>query len=679
MNKPGIATLLFALSLGVSAHAAPLYPMDDKVGGTYPGTNERCLLNTVLSTASVGLQSQTPVHMFLERDMWTEWNASFHKLSDADGVTKANTRSMLMDAAEVWNRESRFRSLIWGGFVTDTAAVTSAQLCTTIQAQVPVGELGVYVRFVPGSGAAAGLNRWLSCDNVVRITVYGYDNSQNVTVSTSADLPPASAMNLSLRDFAVDGRYVDRHSVNPKAIQAILVHELGHLRLGHRHDDNPTDPNRWISVMSYGQGSNYDGHRGIEDMHLYTWDKDCIDDRSIISSTVTVLNSRQVVARFQEFTANGELFGDRQEPAGMHVKGGRQAGTFGDANGEARFARYRDDAIKRSTLLTNGVATTFPGEVMFSSAIAADVGSLYVSPTLLSLFDPDDIAYANRMLFVEHNYANRADGNVDPPAIKWAVSSGSFGSGASNYLYDVYDSELASMASHISPVGAYNPITEETMVLTVNTDRTQLPSTGAPYSGDSGRIQVAPLDEILTVQLGESTNLDELYDLTTITYFDDGVVNDKWSYDLRTQTQPGLACSDAWTEDTNCVIAWKDAGSPDGHILYTQIGIDADGNVVTNGMLRKVMVGTNDDARTAGDVSVAYFADRFWIAYKTWGGAAVYHESNILTAGSVTFASTPVTVSKSGTAVVDAPSWQYVADDATAPAMLTWTSDAATL
>lgn len=94
-------------------------------------------------------------------------------------------------------------------------------------------------------------------------------------------------------------------------------------------------------------------------------------------------------------------------------------------------------------------------------------------------------------------------------------------------------------------------------------------------------------------------------------------VSGPWRFTGQTPFAPSIACGDVGTY--NCLMAWVDRGTWNGAVLYTYFRINTLTNQVefvpdSNGHHVAWWRGTTD---TASRPSVAFFADKFWMAWKT--------------------------------------------------------------
>lgn len=126
-----------------------------------------------------------------------------------------------------------------------------------------------------------------------------------------------------------------------------------------------------------------------------------------------------------------------------------------------------------------------------------------------------------------------------------------------------------------------------------------------------------------------------------------------------------MACGDDTSNfPYNCLLAWQDSTVPNGRVLYTYFKVGAGSTIDfhPNAWIR-------GGSQTVGHVSAAYFADRYYLAWKRWTAPA---DASYTINDSTSYTGWSTVNNYDAEDIVDPPTWLYRDDDATSNGIL-WT------
>ncbi len=681
--------------------------MDCRYTATHKSPTDEAFGNHVTGT---GLWDDGQAITVFVDDAFAAKMASCSDGSDpAFGVTQEELESVARDGLEVWNRQSKSRALLWGGDATLTLTAPSgsstkglsvnadATLCADIQSR----SSGPAVFIYPSTNVAAkgGAQGFKDCQGVTAIRIGLMEATSTVTdnpydLCTVADRADSGN---DPKDWMVDNSlYGDATGAGYEwGMQSVFAHELGHrLGLAHRHANPATDTQDTISLMSYGKP----GDEGAQGVYLFDWDRDCVDDTS-----GTAINERTVEMRHAVFSSAG-LVAQVKSPSTPRVKAGRQGGRVFDVDGGVRYALHRGDEIRLSGKVksgTNFLNSAWTTDVALDSV--PDFFEPYVAPVVYAAEEFFAEGETARMNYLDIPSCSDLVGPCDPSlgdlqplsafpsAARVAIdtSEGWFAAGTGYEDVAVEFSSGAPVTSDIPLQTTFDPRSGRTIVLRVRTDRTESTTIDAALGN---KMELYVLDDSEGLHLVGSLSTDEgnpVNDLTTILLSEPNipaVSSRPWTYDMRTNVQPGLACTDDSEWTFNCMIAWKDTGSPYGNILVADFRIDpATMGAIVNGVYP---LNTSDtcsnctpeenwfamSAHTNSDVAAGFLNSRFFVAWKDENMDIRYVRSSQF--GTFQFPTTDPTQSLGVYSdVVGGPSFAFDPVNDGKGAVLSWTVD----
>jgi hypothetical protein len=620
------------------------------------------------------------ITVFVENDIASEFASC-----GANVLSQQQIERQIQDAMEVWNREANGRVLVWGG----TLNVTSeAAACGLVQPQMPGGSAQpptntpaviVHGHTDPGGGTSAG--NIADCPGVVRIQLKLTKDGDN----------SASAFDACASNGADDPKNKDwdNRRYNLASITGAMVHEFGHtLGLGHRHQTQSTsDPNSGQAVMSYentsNDGDDRDNVNNASDLHLWQWDKDCVDDDGVFVSSggaSVVVNERTVEPVYVNYPVSGG-HGPIQAPQESLIKAARSGGSGRASNNSTRYALWFGSHLLTSSGIGTGFGHSFPNTFTVPSGLDVSVERASVSPVFFSMLEETVASERHRINALA---VPTSPGVVNDPPLQVAVTSDGWfddSEAIATRLYFTGDYSL--VQSHLPMMAAYDPVTGQTIFVRVNTTRVDTASSTDDTNGIflHTRQTASPILEVLE---GTGTSLASAVNAPS--YPNPPPPPKIFTYDRKTATQPGVACADGSFDppgpgNYNCILVWKDLGSPDGHILYVHFKVDPNASDPADRFEFKknatiLMYGATE-AATPGDLTVAYFGDKFRVAYKTYGSGFQQNQIKVIlgTPQDYTFYTGTNDVGTAGY-VVDAPTWHYRATNANKATTLSWTVDA---
>lgn len=619
------------------------------------------------------------IYYYVESDLASEFK-SCSTISTNSELTEFHIRQRIKDSFEIWNAESRAATLVYGGDFSYSGLFKDLNCNTSFGA---LKKPAVVVTYTPGCRLDDMMNCTLSkgqisklCDDVSFIVVRGDINTDGACNSLNNGIVEWNFnRNVNITSSS-------HYASNPRRpFHALLIHEIGHLLgLGHPNDNNvpnvdsnsnlyptvtatfsdppPAPPFQFnVGESAMWGGALESGHYG----HLWSWEKDCVDQR---------WGGRKAYAYSKSYSSSGVLKETEHITTSHTEKGSLSGYPWEDDDYSYPFYAYsiynpdvywdayhRIASVGSDGLLgwtSNGSRWDQPGYENFGTL---DTNFLFTNT------DPS----ADWRATVYYNYIDTSSGaypSADPPKIAYTDGENLFDSIA--FWGDLKEQGSGDIfQSHIPPSSAYDPVTGETVFVTVNTSRTNTDTNGDQDLSQEGRISVHPgfYAGSNFVYPGELLNNN-----TTIP--SDPYAS--WSYARETNFAPGVACADsvaAGMNGYNCVLAWIDRGTPDNRILYTWFKLDGSSpNVLWHGTAY-VRGGTY----AIGHVSMGHFNGKIYMSYKNTGApGGIATTSNDLTGFAAWDTVTHFTPGYDRY-IVDSPTWATMGSSNEAAMM--WTMD----
>lgn len=545
-------------------------------------------------------------------------------------ASQAQIRATLLEAMEVWNRESR-------GPVLQFAGESEASLANSTE-----------------------LSAGWDCD---RLGAEGGDAGQGLL--TPAVLVSPVAVNAKLGGIYVtrdaNGECADELPVVGLNIQEpgsldsmkwVMVHELGHaLGLGHAFGDVDDEENGQIdgpaSVMHYDlddftadTGRDGDGStRNRWRTHLWPYDVDCVDD------DLGAWSGGQEDARRRELFVSSITY----DPA-TNDWGGSRGYAFSTAKGSTTAGAvesswgllypYVVDEWSSGNAWVWGALGSLDWAATGEPKVELDDFAMYqsldsastspISPLALTVREKTSGSHDWVLLAptAASGVSNASVAASDPPVVTQARGTTV---GATQYVNDlrvaVPGSNSKPLKSHIAPRAAWDPVSETTLFVSVPTrdcndgndpgdagkETCFRPRVHVGYGGNGGyNYTLAVPDVPSTGDLGLPSAPD---------------TGD--NYNGLTHVAPGVACAPVnWGVSANCMLAWVDDGVADNHILVTWFDVE-NGAVQWSGVTSQLTPNwrTTDPNGTrttygsaltsASDLTAVYADGRFFVSLKS--------------------------------------------------------------
>jgi hypothetical protein len=667
-----LLTIGTGLTLVGDGHALPIFNAPDTGGedcrwtGAFDGALEK----------RNGAFDGEAITVFVENDFAAEF-----ALCGADALTQEQIEKQIQDAMEVWNREANGRVLIWGGVID---VPSEAGACQNVLAVMPNDGTGTLTPAVvvhghsdPNGGTAA--SNIANCPGVTEVqfkmTKDPANSSGRFDVCEDAGTPKN-------KDW-------DNRRYNLASITGAMVHEFGHtLGLAHRHQTPSTgDGNSGQAVMSYENTTNDGDPRAdvnnASDLHLWEWDKDCVDDVGTFGSgpkPPAVINERTVQPVYTNYPTAGMYSTPTLLPDEL-TKAWRSGGSGRTLSNATRYGLGFGSHMLLSGEIDQSNEHSFSTTHPTVSGFGFSDGVYSVAPIFFSMLENTTAQEQHRLntLWVPLPQS----GIFDPPVQVGSTHDGWFQNteNLSSTLYYVNDGGQQTLVqSHLPLMAAHDPSSGMTIFVRIDTTRVDQNATDPT----SNQIFLHVSTDGSTELEGAGTSLQAL---NRPAYPNQPPApNQQFSYDLKTATQPGIACADSSFDppgpgDFNCMLAWKDLGSPDGHILYTHFRVEPN---ATNPVARftfkndvAILMRGGNEASTPSDISAAFFGDNFYVAYKGYATGMHNNAVHVLFGYSNSYSMDNGTnVPPSKGYVVGAPTWHYRATNHDKATTLSWTVDA---
>jgi hypothetical protein len=374
--------------------------------------------------------------------------------------------------------------------------------------------------------------------------------------------------------------YNDSFGSRGWGFENVVFHEFGHvLELGHAHSESPPECH---SVMAYANGCTDTAGKQGNSGHARGWDRDCLP---------VYQNHRNAHTRYLGFSSTGT-----QRPVVTNInliaKSGVLGGDFFTINNWAYI-------FFPSTL--NWIASVgADGYFSFSSFSSATVDEN--EPKLM--FKLANVSsHVGALSKTEYDWSS----SFDAPYLTQQKFSTTFATSSTVDWWRCTTSTCTTLIearSFLPLVPTYDPVSGRTA-----------------YALSLAMSQRSQPREDIVVFPGhfDSTFYMVLNDWKLFNNFraEFPSVSGPWRFTGQTPFAPSIACGDVGTY--NCLMAWVDRGTWNGAVLYTYFRINTSTNQVefvpdSNGNHFAWWRGTTD---TASRPSVAFFADKFWMAWKT--------------------------------------------------------------
>ncbi len=565
-----------------------------------------CAPGSNIGTSSFG-DSGHIVNVYIQTDFGTEFSAC----SQTDDITNWQGTSIINTALETWNAQSRgmsFRYRGTYGTAGDQGAIEN-NFCNDLSITTPAllvwssrrcrGDTNDQcLTTTAGAALCSGTNS--------RATIEFYGNRlNNPVVDANTDCPTNNGHNLRIDTTTntFSGSYRD--------FQGILLHELGHV-LGHNHpEDDPasTFPGNHTAVMQQ-TGAFGSVRTPYNSRHLYPYDMECATNYA---------PPKRMQYYWSEFQTGNYLFGSVDTDSSYDTTRNSLSGGHTRLDGVTQkwgaYVQLESDSpyLTYDYMYGGFTLPTFDFSYTSSSLFQSWLDRLHISPVLFSRQEfahnstnrSSWLSFANRETSAGSNF-----NDIAPPRWMYLRSQSRFGaSGTSKGTYyrctGTSPCNSTNVQTSIPLIPAWDPISERTVVVRVNTD----PNATAAH----GRIQVHPgfitnsnNTLLASSQLSPVTNMS-----STAPY----------NYSLETDTTPAVACSSVLHAGFpfNCLLAWVDRGAPNARVLYTYFRVDeTNDTIVWDDEIRR-----RSGANTAAGLSAAYIPDNgdgtnpnFYLAFK---------------------------------------------------------------
>lgn len=555
-----------------------------------------------------------------------------------------NVINSVLAATEIWNQESRGAVLRYRGTLPFDTAQSA---CSSMEKPaVFVGHRdGCRPSGIGGcSNAVASVSTefidTITCPGVEEMTIWG-DNDTNGVFRCAGP-------NVHSDDLSLDGE----HPPAPEVVRDLvggLVHEFGHVL---NFPDYLTGINPGLTVMHPGEAFWPQFGR-----HLTPFDQDCVDDSGLFdtgNSTTVKRFKRELRHYWAGFNSSGNYISTVSNLNSPIIrKGERGSGSMTHSVGNY-YMMYEDVNISEERAYTNG-SFSFSSQANFPPQTGApiyDIKDLYRAPSMVDLHE---LSESYRMVFNQVSTIGASLPRYYNPTVESVTSSTFFNSLGTPKEFkvcsDLFCVNAADLQSNIPPAFAWDAVSQNSVLTAVATTRS------AGYGEtDSGEIFIypgvasdAPGETVF--RLGSRLGANRTPPADSYSGFD---------FTLKTDVSPAVTCapSSPWLgQSYNCMLAWVDRGILEKRILYSFFRINTSfavdfiewepGSPNVYGLEFSQGVSSN------ASVSAGYFADRFWIAWKSTDNDVCYISTTALTPNW----GNKVCLGRSN--VVDPPSWHY--------------------
>ncbi len=443
----------------------------------------------------------------------------------------------------------------------------------------------------------------------------------------------------------------------------VVVHEFGHLlELSHPDKTLPYSP---VFLNDSNMRST-----GSKDSHfLRPWDSDCVDD-----ANGNFRGERTLKHVWAGFDNNGnkiiQNFMESDYSSNHPTQGTFSGGwLYGIGNSSVEyFSLYQNRGTYNEYIWKNG-QFKFSDSDYAPESCCTGSRDLPSMPTLMTPVEFGIDSFDNQRL----NYTDYKNSNfIQPPTveqedytlpkIKHTRSEDRFDTGTQEsykHCGSPSNSNCISnsnvIQSHIPFASAWDEASGNTIFVSVDTSNGDL--------GRMGEIDVYP---------GFAANLrshlrfpSRVASFLVGSFPSTGLA--EYNFTGRTDRAPAITCANthsAFSHGYNCMLFWIDNGDPLNNILYTYFKINTLNKIEWRGSVYKL------NASSISHLSAAYFADKFWIAWKTPNGNIKYRHR---TTGLNPSWSITESISRGG-AVITPPSWFYVPHKDHESALV-WTED----
>ncbi len=418
-------------------------------------------------------------------------------------------------------------------------------------------------------------------------------------------------------------------------LRVTMTHEFGHLLgLGHPNDAATPDPSYGYSIMSrVTRDPAYQA--GALERHLSTWDVDCVDEESTATPPSYHRAPRTIRHAWVGFSSAGWQSArtvSNQIPSDLVSS--LSGGFLQDPSSSTlmRYPLYFGGTLWASSAGSNGTFAwnSGPSHSEITNYPVPTSYLQYQNSSPLFMSTPEFSSSLHRMLFPDlpqtmpstTGYPNPVPPNgispaqnpffaSEPPPVRLVRSNTHFNTlqWQGNLTRCLNAACVASedVRTYLTPSAAWNPLAGQSVVTTVDTNRTS--------SASYGRITIYP-GFFSTSRLLLGSNLS-----TTVSYPTQHTYP-YFSYEGRTDWPVGVACADEEPFEGfsyNCITAWVELTHPEHHILYTYFRVNtstqgvefAPGSPQAQALLVNQQVGG-----AYGGVSAAWFQGRFYLAWK---------------------------------------------------------------
>ena len=583
----GVACLTFCLTSNANAQATGdcvRFPfLDDCPGGPNCAYEEP------------GSSKHGVIHYYVEDDMAADLRACTPQTED-NQLTEQQLRSVIHNAAEVWNTQSRGRALHYRGALAANETTPANTLCS-LMTQKPAFFITHRSCFNPdGDNTCSNSNGDTLAAQILRIGTAGIDECEDAFEITIYGKRTGSVggscsilgQNQPIRWLLGSDDGPDTvGGVTDRSLLRSLVHEMGH-GLGLIHpggtivDSDPSNPNTIRSIML-----------GPNSPHLWEWDKKCVSEEQGFNG------GRDTRYFYVERAPNVQNFSSLKLRNEIDVRGMLSGGYVRNTSSD-RYGLYQDTAFIHSFAGTNGSLYFGTNEYMPS-----DIWNLHVAPHIYSPLELDVVTNGSRMNLLQDSTTSPQTA-INPPVLQYARSGDNFDSISGPFDYFECETAngtcntLALLRSNVPMVSAWDPVSGNTVYARVDTEP---PS----HLGDSGRIFVHPGH-------WAGTSFANLRPASPLPHQITGP-NGNWDYESRTHFAPAIACADFTNANFqhNCILAWHDRGSLNEAILYTFFSVDASDSIDWHNLTYRR---NGSIATTTSHVSAAFVDDQIWLSWE---------------------------------------------------------------